>query len=319
VGNNISVERGGAKQAETPVLFIVFNRPDTTKEVFSVIKAIKPKKFYIAADGPRVNREGESEKTELVRKICLNIDWKCDVKTLFSDRNLGCKDAVSSAITWFFENEDKGIILEDDCLPDLSFFAYCEELLEKYKNDSRIMSISGVNFQKENIAGTYSYYFSRYVHVWGWATWRRAWEHYDKEMKLWPDIKKRNILDHLLCDKREKRYWQRFFESTYRGEIDTWDYQWTFSCWMQSGLSVIPVKNLVSNIGFGANATHTKDVTPEADRPVSSIELPLVHPNHVIRNARADQFIQSIMFSIPNILFRVFRKLWKLSSSYIRK
>ena len=156
------------------VLFIIFNRPETTQRVFDAIRLAKPTRLYIAADGPRENKTGEKELCEQARKIAQNVDWDCEVKTLFQKENLGCGKAVSHAISWFFENEDMGIILEDDCLPHQSFFKYCEELLEKYKNNDRIGIISGNNFQKKRKIGSFSYYFSDIVNIWGWATWARS-------------------------------------------------------------------------------------------------------------------------------------------------
>ena len=267
--------------------------------------------IHSAADGPRRKKEGEKEKTELVRKICANIDWECNIRTLYRNENLGCKEAVSNAISWFFENEEMGIILEDDCLPDHSFFFYCQELLEKYKNDTRIMSISGVNFQKEKLSDGYSYYFSRYVHIWGWATWRRAWNYYDKEMKLWPVAKENHLIDRIVIKKSERKYWNKYFNLTYKGQIDTWDYQWTFTCWMQSGLSIIPATNLVRNIGFGPAATHTKELNIFSNMTVVQLNFPLVYPEYVLPNKIADNYTSSLMFTIPCLLNRGINRIIK--------
>jgi len=167
------------QEFNTPILFLVFNRPNTTQRVFNVIRQVKPKQLFVAADGPRRDKGADEEKCEATREIVKQIDWDCEVKTLFREENLGCGKAVSSAITWFFENVEEGIILEDDCLPNLDFFGYCEELLDRYRDNREVMFIGGDNFQKGKKWGDASYYFSAYNHVWGWATWKRTWDIYD--------------------------------------------------------------------------------------------------------------------------------------------
>ena len=181
----------------TPILFLIFNRPDTTFKVFEEIRKIKPAKLYIAADGPRPNVIGEEEKCTASRNIIKQVDWDCDVKTLFREKNLGCKIAVSSAISWFFENVEEGIILEDDTFPTQSFFWFCQELLDFYRNDSRIMHISGNNFQLGKIRGEGSYYFSKYNHIWGWATWKRAWRFYDVSLNTFPIFVQRKVIKNI--------------------------------------------------------------------------------------------------------------------------
>jgi hypothetical protein len=293
----------------SPVLFIVFNRPDTTWQVFEAIRKTKPPRLYIAADGPRHEREGERASCEEVRKIALEVDWECDVKTLFRDKNLGCKIAVSEGISWFFEHEDEGIILEDDCLPDQSFFSFCEELLLRYRHDTRIMAISGVNFQKGRKRTEYSYYFSRHFHCWGWATWKRAWKFYDRELIAWPEIQKNGFLYDIGNGYEPfASYWSRIFEKCYAGEINTWDYQFLLSCWEQSGLIVLPNINLVTNIGFGNKASHTTDKnSPMANLPAYKIEFPLNHPLYVIRDMVADKYYETTLLGIfvPSLLDRL--------------
>jgi len=187
----------------TPVLFLVYKRPDTTRQVFEAIRQAKPPRLYVAADGPKKNVPGEAEKVKQVREIISNgVDWDCEVKTLFRDENLGCKYGPVEGINWFFKNEEEGIILEDDTLPSQSFFWFCQELLERYKDDTRIMVISGDNFQNGITRGTCSYYFSRYNHIWGWASWRRAWKYYSVDMKLWPDVAKNQGLNNSLKKKQ---------------------------------------------------------------------------------------------------------------------
>lgn len=300
---------------KTAVLFMVFNRPDTTKQVFEAIRQAKPPRLYVTADGPRADMPGEVEKMEQVRRIATQVDWDCEVKTLFRDKNLGCRVAVSSAIDWFFENEEEGIILEDDCLPGQSFFWFCEELLERYRGDMRIMAVSGDNFQKGSARNEFSYYFSRYLHIWGWASWRRAWLYYEKDMQSWPYIRDHGYLQDILLDKATVKYWGKIFETAYRNKIDSWAYRWTFSCWIQSGLTVLPNVNLVSNIGFGEDGTHTKKATSKiAMIPALEITFPLKHPPTMIRDDVADRRtdLNVVRKSVP-IAERILRKIWTLA------
>jgi hypothetical protein len=276
---------------KTAVLFIVFNRPNTTLEVFDKIRQARPLKLYVASDGLHEGNDDEKEKVAKVRKIATSVDWPCEVKTIFRDKNLGCKMAVSTAINWFFKQEDKGIILEDDCVPHLDFFAFCENLLDYYCNDERISVISGNNFQNMKWRGDASYYFSKYTHIWGWATWRRAWKHYQGDMNFWPEWK---ISDHwkkYKSDKIERKYWEIKFERSYAGQIDSWAYPWMASTWYKKGLTVIPNVNLVTNIGFGEDATHTKDNSNKFFKISIKGLSHIIHPNKVIINKEADKFV----------------------------
>jgi hypothetical protein len=279
------------KKLKTAVLFLVFNKPDTTKQVFEAIRQAKPPRLYVAADGPREGKLGEVERVEEVRTITSAVDWQCRVKTLFRDKNLGCKKGVSSAITWFFEQEEQGIILEDDCLPHLDFFSFCENLLDLYYGDERIFLITGNNFQKGKCRGDASYYFSKYPHIWGWATWRRAWKHYQVDMNFWPKWKTSDAWTKYKSDKIERRYWQKIFDLCYSGQIDTWDYQLNASSWYKNGLTVTPNVNLVSNIGYGENATHTKDKFDKfSNMPTMGLSQ-IMHPKKVIIDIEADRFV----------------------------
>lgn len=243
---------------KTPILFLVFNRVDTTQRVFNRIKEIKPETLYVAADGPRKSKENESELCNKVRSIIDDgIDWDCQVHKLYRKENLGCGKAVSNSITWFFENVEDGIILEDDTLPDISFFHYCKELLVKYRTDSKVMMISGNNFRLNGKQVSDSYNFTRYCHVWGWATWKRAWDLYDFQMADWPKLNKKGLLQKIFSDSIEIEYWEKIFDRMHSGLEDTWDYQWYYTCWKYNGVSIEPAENLVANIGFGNNATHT--------------------------------------------------------------
>ncbi len=283
----------------SPVLFLIFNRPDTTQQVFDAIRSAQPPRLYVAADGPREGRAGESERCNTVREIATQVDWPCEVKTLFRDTNRGCRLAVSGAIDWFFENEEEGIILEDDCLPHPTWFRFAEELLENYRHDERIMCISAQHFHGKAYRPEHSYFFSRYNHCWGWASWKRAWAYYDHEMDLWPELKDTPWLFYLgIGSKSFQVNWTRIFDMAYKNEVDTWDYRWTFSCWTQSGMTILPSSNLVTNIGFGEDATHTTGTSPLAGLPIEEMIFPLKHPIAVIRDFEADKWTDRNVFGI---------------------
>jgi hypothetical protein len=281
----------------SPVLFLVFNRPEPTARVFEVIRAARPPRLYVAADGARASRAGEAQRCEQTRRVATAVDWPCEVQTLFRDHNLGCKQAVSQAIDWFFGHEEEGVILEDDCVADSSFFRYCDELLERYREDERVALISGDNFQFGRTYGDASYYFSRYVHIWGWASWRRTWRHYDRDAGSWPGFRDGGGLQKVLgAGSPEIRHWRRVFEAVHAGRIDTWDYQLNLAMWANGMVSILPQQNLVSNIGFGADATHTNSVSRFADLPAARMEFPLRHPSSVQVCSSADDFTASQMF-----------------------
>jgi len=274
----------------TPVAFIIFKRPDTTKKVFEAIRQAKPKKLLVIADGARPDKPGEAEKCAETRAIIDRVDWDCEVLKNYSDINLGCKKRVSSGLDWVFSEVEEAIILEDDCLPSPSFFSFCNTLLERYRDDKRITMIGGSNLQLGQSRTEYSYYFSRYMHIWGWATWRRAWQHYDVAMGTWSEYKKLDLIKSTCEDPYEQKFWTNIFEQGFNGAIDTWDYQWVYTCWAQGSLSVIPNVNLISNIGFGADATHTlSSETPWANLPTSDLE-DIKHPPFIVRNREADDY-----------------------------
>lgn len=303
---------------KTPVAFLIFNRPDTTEKVFAAIRQAQPPKLLVVADGPRSDRPGEAEKCQATRAIIDRVDWKCEVLTNYSDVNLGCKARVSSGLDWVFDRVEEAIILEDDCLPDPSFFLFCEKLLNYYRQDERIMVISGDNFQFGRKRTDYSYYFSRYNHCWGWATWKRAWQHYDLKMKLWQQIHNGNWLESILGRPQAVKYWQRVFQATHDETINSWAYRWTFACWVQNGLTILPNVNLVSNIGFGTESTHTTSSNnPFADIPREKVHFPLQHPPFIIRDAIADEFTQKTLFNSSAIEGLV-KKARKVLSKAVR-
>jgi hypothetical protein len=277
----------------TPILFIIFNRPDVTKIVFERIREIKPLKLYVAADGARNDKLVESELCNQARAIIEAIDWPCNIKKLYREENLGCGKAVSSAISWFFEQEEKGIIIEDDILADLSFFAFCENLLEQYKDDKNVMAINGCNFQQGIKHGDGTYYFSAFPHVWGWATWRRAWKRYDFNLSDLNYFYNLNKLKRYFKSKETIDFWHEIFFKMNRKAIDTWDYQWNYAIWNSGGKVITPNVNLIRNIGFGKEATHTFDETSKfSNLKVSSIES-ILHPSSTKINEIADLYTQA--------------------------
>ena len=305
-------------QLETPVLFITFRRPDTTKKVFEKIKQAQPKRLYMAQNIPNSDNTEDIKKWNDVRAIIENIDWDCDVQRLYREQYLDAKTSISTAIDWFFKNEEEGIILEDDCLPHPTFFRFCEEMLEIYRDDERIAMISGDNFQFGRKRTEYSYYFSRYTHIWGWASWRRAWKNYDVDMKLWPEIRDGGWLEDLLGDKKSVRYWRKIFENVYQGKIDTWDYQWTFSCWIQNALTILPNVNLVSNIGFGSEAVHTTIKNKSAKMETEPMTFPVSHPEYVLCDLLADSITEKRVFSGQQLLERGLIKLKQIYSGALK-
>ena len=275
---------------KTAVLLLLFNRPDTTTHVFEKIRQIKPQRLYVASDGPREGYDGEIEKITKAREIATKVDWPCEVKTLFRDKNLGCKRGVSTAITWFFEHEEQGIILEDDCVPHLDFFIFCENLLEHHAKDKRVSIISGNNFQNGQWRGDTSYYFSKYNHIWGWATWRRAWNDYQGDIKFWPEWSNSKAWLNYMPDKVERKDWKKIFDQVYAGQIDSWAYPWTASTWYKNGLTATPNINLVSNIGFGDEATHTKLKNHKLSNRQTMELNHITHPKQIIIDKEADRF-----------------------------
>jgi len=241
---------------ETPVLFLIYNRPSKTKRVFEAIRTVKPTKLFIAADGPKDGDPNDFGVCEETRKITEKIDWKCEVKRLYRTKNLGLKKSISEALDWFFANVSEGIILEDDCLPSESFFDYCSEMLSSYRDDSRVMLIRGDNPLGELPSSLGNYYLSKYVGMWGWATWKRAWLLFDKQMSDWPKIKNEGKLEHVFDNYLERLYWHILFDATYQKKTNSWAYRWMFSVWKNHGTVVTPCANLVENIGFKGRKTH---------------------------------------------------------------
>lgn len=270
----------------TPVALMLFNRPAETERVFAAIAAARPKKLLLIADGPR--NDSERELTDAARRAVSKIDWDCQVDTNFAEENLGCRQRVASGLDWVFARCEKAIILEDDCLPQPTFFTFCEELLERYSDDPRVSMISGDNFQS-GPRGDSSYYFSSIAHVWGWATWRRVWRNVDVEMNTWPVDRDSKWLADLLVQPKVLSVYQRAFDAVHSGKVDTWDAQWQLAVWKSGGLVALPNRNLVTNLGFGDTATHTRKAdSRDANLPTSAMPFPLIHPLEISRDVEAD-------------------------------
>lgn len=295
----------------SPILLLIFNRPDLTERVFARIRESRPTILFVAADGPRSSKAGESEQCALSRAVTERIDWPCDVKRLYRDGNLGCKVAVSEGIRWFFDNVEEGIILEDDCLPDPLFFAFCDVLLEKYRNTGEVMQIGGMSFKGERKAGNGSYFFTRYPNIWGWATWRRVWNEYDLEISLWPE--KRDKVMNRQLTRRARKMISNTFDEVKAGRIDTWDYQFFFQVLTTRGLAIAPQCNLVENIGFDERATHTKfgDSLAKITAPASEI-FPLRHPDFLIADDEADRRIEEAMAPWRPLLERMRERIGQI-------
>lgn len=299
---------------KTAVLFLIFNRMDTTKRVFEEIRKARPPKLYIACDGARKRKVNEVNEVESIRNYVLShIDWDCEVKTLFRETNLGCKRAVSEAITWFFESEIKGIILEDDCLPNQSFFRFCQEMLDYYEDDLRVWHVSGNNFQWGKQRGNTDYYFSNYTHIWGWATWATRWQEYDLNISTFKDFEKHQVIKNIFDNKQEQHFWSDIFKIVKTDKISAWDYQWSYCAFINNGLSILPNTNLVKNIGFGSEASHTHDENSKfANIETSEIAFPIVHPQFMVADKVADKLTAEEQFTRKNIKRRVFSKLKKI-------
>ena len=270
-----------------PVVFIIFNRPDLTEQVFREIARARPGKLFIIADGARADRPNEAEKCAKTRQVVEDIDWDCEVFRNYSDTNLGCRKRISSGLDWVFSQTDRAIIIEDDCLPDPSFFPYCTELLERYEDDERVGSINGSNFTHDRVVVEDSYFFSRYPLIWGWATWRRVWQNYDVSISRWGTLRDIGWLN-TVAHPDEFEHWIKAFNRVYEGGLDAWGYQFIFSQWLQRQISIQPQHNLISNLGFRADATHTLDASNVAELPRQGVEFPLRHPQVPATNFLAD-------------------------------
>lgn len=296
---------------ETAVLYIIFNRIDTVKQTFEAIKKAKPPRLYIAADGARKEIAGEVERVKQVRNyVITNIDWNCDVKILFRESNLGCKIAVSSAITWFFENEEMGIILEDDCLPSQSFFWFCEILLKKYKEDMKVGQISGCNLLDTKIDINSSYIFSRYGGIWGWATWKTRWANYDVKISKWAKLRReKKWLMAVTNTNIEYFYRYKSFDKIMFKNFDTWDFQWIFCKLLNDQLSIIPKVNMIKNLGFNNNATHTTLKNKDPQLGNNEFSEMLNHPYQISKLEEYESMYSNTYFSNAGLFNKIIKTL----------
>lgn len=281
----------------TPVLLIIFNRPEKARELVDALSVVKPKHIYIAADGPRAHVPTDIARCEETRAIASAITWECEIHTNYQPVNLGCKRGVSTAITWFFEQVPAGIILEDDCIPTPSFFAYCADLLERYRDNDEVMHINGSTFIDANkrLDETSSYHFSRIPLVWGWASWRRAWKKYDINMSDIDGLASELASKNLFGARRYRHYWITLFKHINQAQINTWDAQWLYSILKSGGICITPAHNLIKNIGFDGDATHTTEAV-SFSRGLGEIPLPLIHPATISVDEQADTYTMKTAF-----------------------
>jgi hypothetical protein len=301
------------KRIEAPVLLIIFNRPETTLQVFNAIREAKPKKLYISADGPRPGNISDINTCIKAREIVKQIDWECEVHYRFLDQNIGCGTGPSSAISWIFENEERAIILEDDCVPAQAFFWYCYDLLERYKDDTRVMVISGSNWNEERKRNNDSYFFSRFGSSTGWGTWKRVWNYFDYDMKLWPQFKMNRNIQDIFKNKAEIKYFTKAFDYAFASHKDSWDYQFLFTVWGNGGLNIFPASNLVSNIGV--LGTHSNSSFDFHFRPVNENFKIQKHPDFILPNSYYDEYHFTKHWKKmrrSSIFTRILRKLIKV-------
>lgn len=298
---------------KAPVALIGFNRPETVRRVFAAVREARPERLFLIADGPRAGRPGEAERCAEVRRAMTAVDWPCTVETNFAAENMGCRQRIVSGLNWVFEHVEEAIILEDDCLPDQSFFAFCAELLERYRERPEVAYITGFNPLEQEFPIPWSYSFSRLGGIWGWATWRRAWSAYDGELRDWPEVKAGGCIERLFPEPRVSAYWTWVFDRMHAGTgPDTWDYQWSYTCWMRNWLAVVPGRNLVENIGAGEDATHTTRIDPAFLLRAQAMEMPLRHPPAMTAWPQFEKRMQDRFFA-QTLRARVLRILQRLA------
>jgi len=277
---------------QTPVALLIFNRPEITRRLVAEIIRAKPPRVLVFADGARPDHPEDAELIRRTKAVISEAPWNCEVLTNYSEVNLGTRYRPATGLDWVFETVERAIFFEDDCLPHPSFFRFCDELLERYQHDERVMMISGNNFTRGPRLSSDSYLFSHYAGIWGWATWRRAWRHYDVEIRQWPALRETRFLHDILGDENEVEFWRMYFDRIVAGETQTWDHQWQFACWAQHGLSIMPALNLCQNVGFGPDAQHNKEFNPKlAEVAVHEMEFPLRHPATMVRSREYDDFV----------------------------
>jgi hypothetical protein len=286
-------------ESQKPVLIIVFNRPEQTKRIFEILRIVKPKRLYIAADAPRENRKGEVQRCDETLAVFEHVDWECKVYRKVNPINLGSHTSIPQAIDWFFDNEEMGIVLEDDCVPSISFFKYCDELLEKYRYDERVMWINGSNIGYSDNSSDSDYYFSAYAISWGWASWRRAWSLFDDKYRnnLSDGVSRDVLLRYVGNSYKLQIYWRLIY--TYAYAIKNWDYRWQYTMWANGGLSCTPAVNLISNIGYGIDAVHGgRAGDARGNISVKEISGVIRSPEKYVPYFALDEYLCSVLYRI---------------------
>lgn len=297
-------------QLDVPVVLFLFRRPALTARVFAAIAQARPRRLFLVADGPRPDHPVEAAACAAARAVVSRVDWPCTVTHDYAATNLGLPARFETALAAVFAAVDRAIILEDDCLPSVSFFRFCAELLARYADDPRVMAVSGDRFTPSGVAASYA--FSRYPHCFGWATWRRAWQLYDGAMTDWPRLRATPWLNTIFRDRRAARFWRGTFDTVYVRQVDSWAYRWTYSCWRNGGLTALPAVNLVQNIGFGLDSTHTHNPdSPIANLPAGELAFPLRHPPAVVPDERSDARTQRLLFD-PTLRVKLAWRLRRL-------
>lgn len=285
----------------TPVALLVFARPEATRRVVSEILRAQPPKVLVFGDAPRADHPQDAALVTAARAIIAEAPWECEVLTNYSDVNLGTRYRPATGLDWVFKHVERAIFLEDDCVPHPTFFRFCDELLERYQDDERVMMVSGNNFLSDRKLTADSYLFSHYVGIWGWATWRRAWRHYDVELRQWPELRDTRFLYDVLGNDDEIALWRLYFDRIVSSESRTWDHQWQFACWAQRGLSIMPAVNLCTNIGFGPEAEHFKEFNPKlANLAAGEMVFPLQHPSIMVRSREVDDLVFQELLGTPS-------------------
>ena len=279
------------KRLKTPVALIIFRRPELTARVFAEIRKARPEKLFIIADGPRPDNAEDEAACAAARAAVEHVDWDCEVHRDYAESNMGCRLRPPSGLSWVFEHVEEAIILEDDCVPSPSFFRYCEEMLERYREDLRVMHIAGCTYRDYDLEVDESYYFSRLIGAWGWATWRRAWELYDLDVERWDALRNSTWLEGVLEEDFAVSQWAEQFDNVRQmgDAYTTWDYQWAFACWVNSALAIVPQKNLITNVGTGDTATHTFVDCEVTNLPLKEMPFPMSHPPTVLQGRDMDQ------------------------------
>lgn len=298
---------------KVPIVYVCFNRPKLTKKTFEYIKKIKPSKLFLILDGPRKSNKQDKINCPKVKKIIQNINWKCKVYKNFSKENLGLKNRFFTGLDWVFNIANEAIILEDDCLPHDDFFYFCEAMLKKYKNSNKVKFITGNNFQDQKKTDKISedYYFSKYSHIWGWATWKKTWHDVKREDNYWKNKIFNSDFDMMKSTAKEKKYWKNMYKSVLNNKLNSWAIYLLFSIWKNKGLTVTPKINLIKNLGL-SSGTNTINLDIKLDISNKNLNKPLKHPKIIKVNFKKDLYVFNTVYN-KNFFYR----LKFLSAKYI--